>query len=124
MKRILLVILSLALAVVPAFANGGAEEMESTGPVEIEFWTTQTQSERQATIQVLVDTFQVMNPDITVNVIPVDENDMATQINSAAAAGTLPDLIEAATPNTVAFGSAGLLNQSAATDLINEIGAD
>ncbi|MFW5644260.1 MAG: hypothetical protein ACOCYQ_09545, partial [Alkalispirochaeta sp.] len=60
---------SILLLMVGAFAfAGGAQEeaaeaaetpdvTESQGPVEIEFWTTQTQSDRQATIQVLVDTF-------------------------------------------------------------------
>jgi len=124
MKRFMLIALAMIVATTVAFANGSAEAAEDTGPVTIEYWTTQTQSDRQATIQVLVDTFEVMNPDITVEVIPVDENDMATQMNSAAAAGTLPAMIEAATQNTVAFGSAGLLNQAAATELINEIGAD
>ncbi len=124
MKRVFFIVLTAALVGIPLFANGGDEPEKSSGPVTIEFWTTETQSDRQATIQVLVDTFQIMNPDITVNVIPVDENDMATQINAAAAAGTLPALIEAATPNTVAFGSAGLLDRSAATEMIDEIGRD
>ncbi len=111
------------LIVSMAFAAGEVDSMDS-GPVNIEFWTTETQADRQATIQVLVDTFEIMNPGITVDVIPVDENDMATQMNAAAAAGTLPALIEAATPNTVAFGSAGLLNTEAATMIVEEIGID
>jgi len=124
MKRLVLIALLVMTVFSMAFANGNSDPAAQSGPVKIDFWTTETQSERLATIGVLVDTFEVMNPGITVNVIPVDENDMATQMNSSAAAGTLPDLIEAATQNAVAFGAAGLLNQTAATDLINEVGAD
>lgn len=92
--------------------------------VSFDFWTTETQSERIATIGVLVDTFQALNPDIKVNVIPVDENDMSTQVNAAAVSGTLPALIEASTQSTVAFGSEGFLNQEAAGELVSGIGSD
>ncbi len=124
MKRLALIALMAIAVLSMAYANGDTEAAADSGPVTIEYWTTQTQSDRLATIGVLVDTFQVMNPDITVKVIAVDENQMATQMNTSASAGTLPALLEAATPNTVAFGTAGLLNEAAATDLINDIGAD
>ncbi|OQX28670.1 MAG: sugar ABC transporter substrate-binding protein [Spirochaeta sp. LUC14_002_19_P3] len=118
-------VFSVLLIFISALAFAGGDSDATDGkPVSIEFWTTQTQSERMATIQVLADTFMAMNPGISVELIPVDENDMATQINAAAAAGTLPDLIEAATPNTVAFGSQGLLNMEAASSLISAIGED
>jgi multiple sugar transport system substrate-binding protein len=128
MKKLIIMLMSFLLLTSFAFASGQSEEaMEpqvSQGPVEIDFWTTQTQSERQATIQVLIDTFEVMNPNVKINLIPVDENDMATQLNTAAAAGNLPALLESATENAVAFGSQGLLDSDAVTDLINSIGKD
>ena len=60
----------------------------------IEFWTTETQSDRMKTIQLLMDTFQALNPDITVKLVPVDENEMPSQMAAASAAGSLPGLIE------------------------------
>ena len=123
MQRCLFVLFRVLIAAGALFANG-EEEAADAGPVEIDFWTTQTQSDRIATYQVLVDTFGVLNPDITVNVIPVDENDLSTQMNSAAAAGTMPAVIEGFMNTAVAFGSAGFLNIPAATELINEIGTD
>ena len=114
-------ILLLLIMVYGLGASGGDAKQEA---VNIEFWTTQTQSERIAAINLLVDTFQVLNPDITVDVIAVHEDEIATRVNVAATTGTLPDLIEIATPNAVAFGSAGLLNLKAATGLISEIGPD
>lgn len=119
---VLLILLSGALV----FASGQGEMAESApqGPVEIEFWTTETQSDRQATIQVLIDTYQIMNPNVTIKLIPVDENDMPTQMNTAAAAGKLPALIESGAENVVAFGTEGLLDSQAATELVNTIGRD
>jgi len=129
MKKFLLFLMLVCVAVLPLLFMSGCQKEEAEpamveGPVEIEFWTTQTQSDRLATIQVLVDTFQVLNPNITIKLIPVDENDMATQLNTAAAANTLPAMIESAAENAVAFGSEGLLDAKAATEVINEIGKE
>jgi len=123
MKKVFFVLLMAIMVMSLAWTNSKAES-GAEQPVEIEFWTAQTQSDRMATIQVLIDTFQVLNPNITIKLIPVDENDLPTQLNTAAAAGTLPALIECGTENAVAFGSEGLLNAEAATSVINEIGVD
>ena len=124
MKKVLLSLLVL-IAGTFLFAAGQEEDTASAqGPVEIDFWTTQTQSDRMATIQVLIDTYQIMMPKVTINLIPVDENDLATQLNTAAAAGNMPALIEVGAENAVAFGTEGLLDAKAATDLINMIGKD
>ena len=100
------------------------EAAEVSGPVSIDFWTTQTQSDRMATIQVLIDTFEALNPNISINLVAVDENDMATQLNTSAAANTLPAMIECAAENAVAFGSEGLLNAEAITEVIKDIGKE
>lgn len=125
MKKMLSFLMILLVLISFGFAGGQQETAdEMAGPVEIDFWTTQTQSDRLATIQVLVDTFQIMNPNVTINVIPVDENDMPTQLNTAAAAGNMPAMIECAAENAVAFGSEGLLDAEGVTELINSIGKD
>ncbi len=106
--------------------NEGAQEESaeaaSAGPVRIDFWTSQTQSDRMATIEVLIDTFEALNPDVEVNLVAVDENDLATQLNTAAEAGTLPGMIECSAENAVAFGSEGLLDAGAITEVIEGIG--
>jgi multiple sugar transport system substrate-binding protein len=131
MKKFALFVTFLVILALAAWAGGqeeapagGQPAAEVSGPVTIDFWTTETQSDRMATIQVLIDTFQALNPDITINLVAVDENDMATQLNTAAAANTLPAMIECAAENAVAFGSEGLLNAEAITELINDIGKD
>jgi multiple sugar transport system substrate-binding protein len=89
---------------------------------EFEMWTTQTQSDRVSSIQLLVDTFMAINPGIDVTLVPVEENDLATQIAASAAAGTLPALGEGGTEYAISFGSEGLLDMDAATAFIKSIG--
>jgi len=88
----------------------------------VEFWTTETQSDRVKTIQLLMDTFQALNPGITVKLIPVDENDMPSQIAAAAAAGTLPHIIEAGSELMIAFGEEGILDPGLTSRLVKKIG--
>jgi multiple sugar transport system substrate-binding protein len=124
MKRLLLVVVALALLSPAALFAGGAEEAPAGGPVEFDFWTTETQSDRMATIQVLIDTYSAINPDVTINLIPVDENDIPTQMNAAAAAGNLPALVEMGAENAVTFGSEGFMDQEATAALLAEIGEE
>ena len=88
----------------------------------IEFWSTQTESDRQSTIQLLIDTFQALNPEITITLVPVEENDMPKQVAAAAAAGTLPAMAEFGSENAIDFGAEGLLDMDETSDLINSIG--
>ncbi|AEJ60939.1 extracellular solute-binding protein family 1 [Spirochaeta thermophila DSM 6578] len=117
----LLVMIGLILLVT---ACGKQEARKPQEPVAFEFWTSQTQSDRMATIQLLVDTFQATHPEITINVIPVEENDLPTQIHAASAAGTLPGLVEMGAENAVAFGAEGLLDTAAGTRVIEKVGKD
>jgi len=90
----------------------------------IEFWTSETQSDRIKTIQLLMDTFQALNPDITVRLIPVDENDMPSQMAAASAAGNLPGLIEVSSELIMAFGEEGILDMYDATEIVDKIGKE
>jgi multiple sugar transport system substrate-binding protein len=88
----------------------------------IEFWTTETQSDRMKTIQLLMDTFQALNPNIAVKLVPVDENDMPSQMAAASAAGTLPALIEGSSELMLAFGEEGILDVKGASALVDKVG--
>ncbi len=129
-NRMLALVAILGLVTTSLFAAGVEEGQtavmgqQMSGPVEIEFWTTQTQSDRQATIQVLVDTFEALNPNITIKVVPVDENDMSTQVAAAAASGTLPALAEFGAETAVALGAEGVIDVAGITDFIESYGED
>ncbi len=126
MKKNVLVTMILVLFMLSSsvlFANG-QQETKTAGPVSFDFWTTETQSDRMATIQVLIDTFTALNPNISINLVAVDENDMAANVQTAAAAGNLPAMFEAGAETAVAFGADGILDIDAATGIINGIGKD
>lgn len=96
----------------------------SANPVNaaaIEFWTTETQSDRVKTIQLLIDTFQALNPGINVKLIPVDENDLPSQIAAAAAAGALPNIIEAGSELIISFGEEGMLDVPLSSEIVKQI---
>ncbi len=103
---------------------GGDSETEKENPVQPEFWTRETQSDRMATIQILIDTYTAMNPNVSVKLIPVDENDMALNMRAAVAAGTLPSIIEIDAEIAVALGKEGILDTEASGELLNKIGKD
>lgn len=107
------------LFVASLFAGGQKEEV---GPADIEFWTTEVESDRISTIQVIVDTFHALNPEISITVVPVEEPDVPKQVASSAAAGTLPAFAEMGSENLIAFGAEGLLDMDEATDTIRSIG--
>ncbi len=110
------------------FAAGSKESIPAMDapmaekPVTIEYWTTQTQTDRQATIQLLIDTYQALNPNVTVKLVAVDENDMATQLATAANSKTLPTIIDSGAENIVAFGVDGLMDVDANKAVIDSIG--
>lgn len=110
----------LAIAVGASLTLGSI----ANAATEIEFWTTQTQSDRMKIIETLASTFEAMNEDITVNVVPVDENEMATQMAAASAAGKLPNLIEAGSELLLAFGEEGILDAKTNKDILEEVGED
>lgn len=114
MKRLLtclLGVLMLSSVSISAFAD-------------IEFWTDQTQSDRVKTIRLLAEIFESLNPGIKVNVVPVDENDLGSQMAAASAANKLPDIFQAGYEFMLAFGNEGLLDSKAAETIINETGKD
>ncbi len=122
-KGVVLILVLLMFTVGTLFAQGQAEAVAEK-PVEIEFWTTETQSDRMATIQVLIDTFMALNPNISINLIPVDENDLSTQAQTAKATGSLPALFEGPAETAVSFGAQDMLDVGSATDVIKKIGVD
>ncbi|MGJ8580838.1 MAG: ABC transporter substrate-binding protein [Psychromonas sp.] len=90
----------------------------------VEYWTTQTQSDRLQTIEIMADVFEALNPGIDVKVIAVDENDMPKQIAAAAAANTLPDMIEVGSDLSLAFAEEGIVDAKSSTELIQALGKD
>jgi multiple sugar transport system substrate-binding protein len=90
----------------------------------VEYWTTQTQSDRLQNIEIMADVFEALNPGIDVKIVAVDENDMPKQIAAAAAAKTLPDMIEVGSNLSLAFAEEGIVDTAANTDVIKNLGKE
>lgn len=105
-----------------ALAVAGLPLSSFANATTVEYWTTQTQSDRVQTIEVMADVFEALNPGIDIKIIAIDENDMAKQIAAAAASNTLPDLIEVGSNLSLAFAEEGIVDTASNTEVINRIG--
>ncbi len=129
-KSFLVVLITLLLLSTAVFVSAGGQQGEkggasvSKGPVQLEFWTRETQSDRMATIQMLIDTYTAMNPDVSIKLVPVDENDMALNMRAAVASGKIPSIIEIDAEIAVALGTEGILDTEAADIMLNKVGKD
>lgn len=90
---------------------------------DIRFWTTEEQPERLAKQQEMADAFKAKTG-INVEVIPVTESDLGTRATAAFAAGDLPDVIYHPLQYALPWADAGILDTEAATDVIEDLGAD
>lgn len=89
----------------------------------IRFWTTEEQPERLAKQQELAAQFEAQTG-TSVDVIPVTESDLGTRATAAFAAGDLPDVIYHTLQYTLPWAEAGILDTDAATEVVEELGAD
>lgn len=118
------IIFSLAwLGAFALYSCGGNASNEDT--VYIDFWTTQTQAERLKVIQTLTDTFEALHPNIGINVVPVDENDIVTKVEVIVQGnGKLPDLAELSSGPAVSFGTANLIDTDAVGEVVDKLKKD
>lgn len=105
-------------------ASGLLASQLSFADTTVEFWTAQTQTDRMQTIQLLADTFEALNDGVKVKLVPVDENEMATQMAAAVAAGTTPQLIEVNSEIIMSLGEEGIVDTKTHKDVVKDIGKD
>ena len=103
--------LALGLSAVTASADG------------IRFWTTEEQTPRLARQQEMAKAFEA-ETGISVEVIPVTEKDLGTRATAAFAAGDLPDVIYHPLQYALPWVEAGILDNDAATEVIDGLGKD
>ncbi len=103
-------------ALVLALAATGAS-------ADIRFWTTEEQPERLVKQEEMAAAFEA-ETGIAVQVIPVTESDLGTRATAAFAAGDLPDVIYHTLQYALPWAEAGILDTEAATDVIEDLGAE
>jgi multiple sugar transport system substrate-binding protein len=89
----------------------------------IAFWSTETQPERAAVTQEIINQFTEATG-IEVVLVLTDEDALPNLVINNLAAGTLPDVIFHPVDYTAAWYQQGILDGEAATAVINNLGAD
>ncbi len=89
----------------------------------IKFWTMEIQPERMEIQEKMAAGFKEATGH-TVEVIPVEEAEIATRTTAAFAAGDLPDVLNHTVQHLLPFAEAGILDTGAATDVVNDLGVD
>ena len=112
-KRGIVAGMAFALALSTSLANADT----------IRFWTTEEQPERLAKQEEMAAQFEATTG-TAVEVIPVSESDLGTRTTAAFAAGDLPDVIYHTLQYALPWAEAGILDVDAATDVVEELGAD
>ncbi len=111
MKKFLSVAVAIAL-----FAS-------SVASAQLVLWTTEEQPERLEVQRNIASAFQEQTG-VSVEVIPVTENQMGERVTAAFAAGELPDVIYHPLNYTLGWASAGILDPFSAAEAIETLGAD
>lgn len=87
----------------------------------ITYWHTQVETDRQQRIRALAQIFQAQTG-ITVNLVPIEENEILEQIPRAVQAGTLPDVVEGGISPILLLGSQGFMDTKLNAKIIEDFG--
>jgi multiple sugar transport system substrate-binding protein len=121
MKARTFVVALLAMVLIIAVGcGGGAGEKDRGG--SLTFWTAEDNPDRVKATQAIIDRF-TQQTNITVKVVAINEDQLASQVNSASAAGSLPDVLAAASLGFVhSLAADGITDPDAAGAVINALG--
>ena len=123
-RRLMAMLVLCVLLAAPGCGGGGHDEGGAGGDKSITFWTAEDLAERVAATQKIVTRFQEQSG-IQVKVVPIAEDQLATQVQSASAGGTLPDVMGALSLGFVNnLATDDLADQDAANDVVESLGRD
>jgi multiple sugar transport system substrate-binding protein len=124
MSRRLLGLLVLCVLLAAAGCGGSGGGGDEGDDQSITFWTAEDQADRVQQTKDIARRFQERSG-IEVNVVAVAEDQLATQIQSASAGGTLPDVMGALSLGFVHnLAADDLADQDAAAAVIDSLGRD
>lgn len=92
--------------------------------VVVEFWTTDNEEERITRYEEIADRFMDEHPEIEVRIVPIEEAGVSQRMATALAANRPPDIIRMGVERVSAFAADDLLNEEAATAVIQAVGED
>ena len=122
--RRLMALLIACLLLAAAGCGGGDDNSGDSGDKSITFWLSEDVAQRVNLIQQIVNRFQDKSG-IQVKVVAIAEDQLASQIQSASAAGSLPDVMGALSLGFVNnLATDDLADQDAANDVVESLGRD
>lgn len=89
---------------------------------EIEFWTTDNETDQLKVYEDVAARWMEKNPDYEVRIVPVEEEGLSQRIATAFDAERLPDIIRMGIENISAFVAEGILDEDAANAVIESVG--
>ena len=98
--------------------------VEAGDKVVVEFWTTDNEEPRVDMYEAVAARFMAEHPEIDVRIVPIEEAGVSQRIATALAANRLPDIVRMGIERVSSFAADGILDQDAATAVINNIGLD
>jgi multiple sugar transport system substrate-binding protein len=118
--RTFLVALLAVLLLIAVACGGGAGEKDRGS--SLTFWTAEDNPDRVKATQAIVDRFQ-QQTNIKVKVVAIGEDQLSSQVSSASAAGSLPDVLAAASLGFVhSLAADNITDPDAAAAVINTLG--
>jgi multiple sugar transport system substrate-binding protein len=118
-RRILVALLGLLLVIAAGCGSGGAKKDRGDS---ITFWTAEDNPDRVKATQAIINRFE-QQTNITVKVVAIGEDQLQSQMASASAAGSLPDVLAAASLGFVhSLAADGITDPDAAAAVINTLG--
>ncbi len=115
-------VITVALLGVTACSGSSGDASSETDTLTV--WTTEDLPDRVASQQAIMDRF-TESSGIEVELVAIAEDQLTSVLSSSAASGELPDVIGALSLNGMnQLSTDGLLDTSAATAVVEELGAD
>jgi multiple sugar transport system substrate-binding protein len=117
-RSLVVALLAVILATVVGCGGSGTRASGTT----LTFWTAEDNPDRVKATQAIIDRFQ-RQTNIKVNLVPVGEDQLQSQITSASATGSLPDVLAAASLGFVhSLAADGITDPAAAAAVIDALG--
>ena len=117
-RSLVVALLAVILATVVGCGGSGTRASGTT----LTFWTAEDNPDRVKATQAIIDRFQ-RQTNINVNLVPISEDQLQSQITSASATGSLPDVLAAASLGFVhSLAADGITDPAAAAAVIDALG--
>ena len=110
-RRLIAMLIACLLLAAAGCGGGGGDDSGDGGDNAITFWSAEDNADRVKVLQGIVDDFQ-QKSGVQVKLVTIAEDQLATQVQSASAGGTLPDVMGAL--------SLGFVHNMAADDLVDQ----